>query len=867
MSQLSFEELIQHNNKQAKPDTVQKSALPPLATTAAAPDDLFSPTKELSQVDQVQLAPMLKHYLEVKNANPNHVVLYQVGDFYEIFFEDAKTVAEILSIRLTSRDKNDESATPMCGVPLHAVDNYVPKLLDAGISCLFVSQLDETELNAKGKTIVRREITRIVTPGVRFEGDGLTDTQFNFLCVVLPTARKGAELGFIDISLGTLQLATAETPEELLDLIEQISPREAILPATINASPAPEWIKELKTYFSDRHIPFVLRPYNLRPKHDVLEKFASTRGLKSLLVDADLERTLLVDSLVSYLEETACGKPFSIFEARLIDRSTGTVIDASTRRNLELFEARIDGERKNSLFEHINRTKTPMGNRFLRSVLLAPSTNLAEIENRLDAVAELVNRLHDMQKIQAILSGIRDLERILTRVTNGRASPRDLVMLGESLRLFPGLKEIFKNSQAHLLQQLGINFDALEDLATLLNTALREDAPVKLSDGGIFNPGYNSQLDELRTLCDDGKSILLGLEQKERLATGIQSLKVKYNSVFGYFIEVTKTHLKPADGKIPDYFERKQTLVNAERFVTQELKEIEVKLLSARGKAADLERDLFTALRSEVSQHASRIQQSAQVIALIDVITNFASLARSRNYVRPEFSKAPKISIVGGRHPVVENIIGAHAFVPNEAELDGEKRRFAVLSGPNMGGKSTYLRQIGVIQLLAQIGSFVPATKARLSLVDRIFTRIGTADDLARGDSTFMVEMREAATIIRKATSRSLVLIDEIGRGTATSDGLALARSIAEWLHDEAQALTIFATHFHELNALPLSKRAAFCISVGVREQAGHLVFTHRIEDRAADKSYGLEVAKLAGVPEKIIERAKSYITAESKLN
>ena len=822
------------------------------------------------ELPQRVLAPMLKSYTEMKTRYPEHLLLFQVGDFYEIFFEDARIAADALSIRLTSRDKDQVDPIPMCGVPIHALDNYLPRLLKGGFSCVIVSQLDGPTEDAKGKKgPIRREITRIVTPGVRFEGDGLDEKQFNYLAALCVSNTGFGVLAFVDVSTGHLKIAEAESVEGLEELLKRVGPSELIVPSTLFDVPVTsrdDWMRSVQQIAAAAGTRVVKRPFLQVTRKEIgdrLEKLLSQGGssdqtgaLSQMLETLPPVALATVLASIQYVEEVSFTARPALSAFTVEQPATSLAVDSVTRRNLELTHNRQTGERKHSLLAAIDYTRTAMGCRLLAERLIAPSRNLAEITARHDAVAEMTGDQVRLDSLRQAFVGVRDLDRLVSRVTSARANPNDLRVLSDSLQTLPDIGQLCSVYTSEVLAQLHAHFDDLKDIADYLDSALVDAPPVRSNEGGIFKDGFDAEVDSLRSIRGDGKAWLLRLEQSEREKTGISALRIKYNNVFGYFIEVSKAHL----AKVPAHFDRKQTLANAERFVTQELKEKEVSLLGAKARQIELERELFTELRSWVAERAGRIQRTSHVLSELDVIASFSYLADRHKYCRPVMRADQEMIIKNGRHPVVEQVLGAHHFVPNDSYLNGGPRRFAILTGPNMGGKSTYLRQIGLIQLLAQAGSFVPAEQAELGVVDRIFTRIGAADDLTRGDSTFMVEMREAAIILRKATSRSLVLIDEVGRGTATSDGLAIATAVAEWLHDAIGCRTVFATHFHPLTELSSHNEGAFCLSVGVIETGGEISFTHRIEERMADKSYGIEVARLAGLPEKLLRRAEAVL-------
>lgn len=812
------------------------------------PLSLFEPLegeKSPPQLSQPTLAPMLQSYMEMKRRFKNHILLYQVGDFYEIFFEDARRAADCLSIRLTSRDKNSLDPIPMCGVPIHALDSYLPRLLAAGHSVAIVSQV---EGGGKSKASVRRELTRIVTPGVRLEGDGLVERDHNF-CAAVVMLPEGGAISAIDCSTGYVKVYECETAEELRDTLEQLRAREVLLPTTLYDRPVDsreKWYRAVREV--SRGVAITERAFSER--EDLLRKIPASSTNLSRPVK------LALATILSYAEEISCGRltPIGMFTQE--DRRSVSLIDAATARNLELTETRIDGERKNSLLSHIDYTCTAMGARLLSDWIVTPRATLEQARQRQEAVSELINDTVLLERMQGLLREIRDLERIISRIAAGRGVPKDFGVLRDSIALVPHLKLLLGSFSATLLRSLRAEIPDLCGLEQLLAEALTEEPPVKLNEGEIFREGFHQELDRLRELRRDAGKALLQMEQQERERTGIPSLKIRFNNVFGYSIEISKTNL----GKIPANYERRQTLANAERFITPELKAFEVELLGAKDRASELERELFEELKQKVLEHVSAVQQVGQALSIVDVLCSFAELAWRHNYCRPELTEGLELEIEEGRHPVVERVIGFQNFVGNEARMDGELRRFAVLTGPNMGGKSTYLRQIGLIQLLAQAGSFVPAKRAKLGFVDRIFTRIGAADDLSRGDSTFMVEMRETAAILRRASQRSLVLIDEIGRGTATVDGRAIATAVADELLETIRCRTIFATHFHELTALS-ERQGVFCLTVGVLEEGDEIHFTHRILEQIGDRSYGIEVARLAGLPPEVLEKALIYFS------
>ena len=814
-----------------------------------------------------ELAPMLKHYLAVKERYPDFRVLFQVGDFYEVFFEDAKIISDALNIRLTSRDKSETDPIPMAGVPIHALDNYLPRLLEKGLSCVLVSQVDGTETKIQnGKKVgVQREITRIITPGIRFEGDGLDEKRYNFLAAALISPRGSGAVGLIDVSAGILRLIEVESKESLLDTLRKFSPSEILLPSIVGRNPIQrdeKWIRAAKDLSLELGFQLSFRPYIEGERDAVAKKLGGLLLDQSRLADVErlsLESLFVVSGLLDYVESVSLKSNLKISRFELITDAGRSCLDAASIRNLEVTSTRADGGRRNSLLDFLDQTKTPMGSRLLTDWLLNPLTDLEQIQARHGAVDELLNNPGRRDELIRGLQFVRDIDRLVTRISLGRGNPRDLASVRESLLVLPQLKDTLSTLEAPLLKSLTDRLNLHSELKDLLQLAITDEPPLKLSEPGTIRSGYSADLDELITISTQGSHWLVKLEAQERQRSGIPSLKVKYNNVFGYFIEVTNTHAN----RVPAHYERKQTLTNAERFTIPELKEFEGKVLSAKARALELEKKLFSEVCGEVASRMSELQASAEVLGMLDALLSFAESAARHNFCKPEMVLDELTEISGGRHPVVESVIGSHNYVANDARLDTADQCFAVLTGPNMGGKSTYLRMVGIVHLMAQTGSFVPARSAKLGIVDRIFTRIGSADDLVRGESTFMVEMKEATAIALKATHKSLVLVDEVGRGTATTDGLAIAQALAEWLHDDIGCRTVFATHFHELTELPRAKERVFCLSVGVVEDGDHISFTHVIEHRAADRSYGIEVAKLAGLPTKILARAKELLNGE----
>jgi DNA mismatch repair protein MutS len=806
------------------------------------------------------LAPMLQAYCDLQKQYPEHLLLYQVGDFYEVFFEGAQAVSDILRIRLTSRDKSRENPIPMCGVPIHALENYLPKLLDAGRGCIIVSQAEEVK-DEKGKKTIRRAIERIVTPGVRFDGDGLQELQGNYLAAISWSEQIGCVI-LADVSTGSLFCVECENEEEIFDTIHRYAPAEIVVPSTLGGRAPSLQLKRQITALQEQNenLRIVVRPFPDITLEEVRER--GKAFLRTELPDGGLGREVLSGfaAFFAYLEEVSFEMKPQLVRLEFHHASRGLVLDSSTIRNLELFQT-ARGPGRGTLFEHLRKTETACGARLLREWIGNPLTEQAAIESRLDGVADGISNQLASQGIRTALKAVRDLDRLSTRVLCRRISPKDLQALLETLRVIPAIFMHMESFASERFKKIVSTKDCLEDLFQLLESALSENPPLRVSDGGVFRKNYSSTLDELQHLSDSSHSILLELEERLRKETGITNLKIRYQSVFGYSIEVSKGQAN----RVPDYFERRQTLVNAERYATPELKTLEAKILSAKARALEVEKTLYAELIEKLQTYTERLQKLSGVLSEIDVLLALSTVAFEQGYIRPTLlAKEEKIfDVQEGKHPVTEMLVGSHRFVSNSVALDGEQKRFAVLTGPNMGGKSTYLRQIGILQILAQIGSYLPARSAKLSLVDRIFTRIGSADDTMRGDSTFLVEMREAALILKRASEFSLVLIDELGRGTSTTDGHAIAEAVCEWLIERTKCRTIFATHFHDLTTLAGQYPGVFCLSVGAIERFGTIEFTHRIEEKVGMKSFGVECARLAGVPEAILRRAGELLREE----
>jgi len=811
-----------------------------------------------------ELTPFMRQWTAAKRENPDALLFFRMGDFYELFYDDAVVVSRELQLTLTARDR--ERNQPMCGVPYHAVEGYLTRLLRKGYRIAICDQMEDPKLTKK---IVRREVTRVLSPGTALDA-ALGQDHNNFLAAYFETGRDNnltCAVALLDVSTGEFRTAeyrpgekgSAVAREQAMDEIlmagasEVLLPVSAELPAQLERIPARTRVEDW-VWTRDFAVPLVERQLNVRS----LEGFG--------LVGHDAA-AIAAGAVLHYVRTTQKNEALHIDSLKFQEHSTALELDQVTVRNLELVEPLFVGQdSRATLFHTLDACQTPMGKRLLRATILRPLLDAAAIESRYEAVAEAHSDLLKREEIRRTFSGILDLERLLARLSLDSAGPRDVRGLAASLARLPGLKAALEAMTAPLWRELSERLDPLVDVTARIATTLVAEPPLTLVDGGVIAAGVDAELDELRTISTTGRQQIAAIEERERVRTGIGSLKVRYNSVFGYYIEITKANmaLAPAD------YERKQTLVNAERFTTPELKEYERKILTAHDRSIEIEKRIFAELRHSVLEAAGRIRRTSTAVAEADLLANFAHLAALRRYVRPKLADGPILEAVGARHPVIEQWMEETRegrFIANDVYLSaaGDGPSLLLITGPNMGGKSTYLRQSAMLVLMAQMGSFVPADRLRLGLVDRIYTRIGASDNVARGRSTFMVEMTETATILNTATRRSLILLDEMGRGTATFDGLSLAWATVEFLHAETGARTLFATHYHELTMLAEKLPRVRNLRVGVKEAAGGIVFLHNIEPGAASKSYGIEVARLAGLPAAVIERAKHVLRQHEK--
>ncbi len=780
--------------------------------------------------------PLIQQYLDIKSRHPDSILFFRVGDFYEMFFEDAEEGSRLLGITLTSRNNGGSGNVPLAGVPAKAIDDYLPKLVRQGRRVAVCEQVEDP---SEAEGLVRREVTEIVTPGATLEDSLLSAGRNNFVAAVAGTDPLG--IATADLSTGEVEVREC-APAALADELTRLEPAEVVTASDSSPVPAGAWVlteREAWRFAPDVSAEVVQRMYRVR---DVAGFGLDSRETPHMLG--------AVGAVLGYLEEVRPGGTGHLKPPRVERTGRYLHLDEMTRRNLEVVES-IRDDAGATLLQVIDRTLTAMGRRMLRRRLLAPLLDLPEIEGRLEAVAELYASAGDRQAMRESLRHVQDLERLAAKISTGRVNPRELLALVRSLDVLPAITGALGDPSAARLRTLPRDFDVLVDVRESIESAINPEAPALMSAGGVIRPGYSSELDELRCLRDGAVDWIAGLQRSEREHTGIESLKIGYNKVFGYYIEVTRSNL----ARVPDRYIRKQTLTNAERYVTPELKEWEEKILDAETGISTVESRLFGDLRESLGSATGRLQDTAERVAELDVHAALADVAERSGYVQPEMSAGFGLEIQAGRHPVVEQMIAREDFIPNDVRLDRDA--FAmILTGPNMAGKSTVLRQVGLIALMAQSGSFVPADSARLGVCDRIFTRVGASDSLARGQSTFMVEMTETAAILSGATDRSLILLDEIGRGTSTYDGVAIAWAVTEFIHDRIGARTVFATHYHELVELADKLEGVTAWNVAVRETGDDIVFLRRLEPGGCDRSYGVHVARLAGVPREVVDRA-----------
>ena len=794
----------------------------------------------------------MQHYLKTKEEYKDCILFYRLGDFYEMFFDDALTVTKELEITLTGKDCGLEERAPMCGVPFHAAENYINRLIAKGYKVAICEQMEDPK-TAKG--MVKREVIRVVTPGTNLNATGIDDAKNNYLMSIVYMENHFG-ICIADVSTGECYVTEVDKGRKLVDEINKYTPSEIICNQALMVSGID--VDDLKNRMNIAVYPLDSWYFDDELCHKTLMEHFHVMSIEGLGL-GDYETSILAaGALFIYLKETQKSNLEHMSRITPYVTDHFMLIDSSSRRNLELVETLREKQKRGSLLWVLDKTKTAMGARMMRSFVEQPLVDVEEIEKRQDAIEELNSKPMIRDEIREYLQPVYDLERLISRISYHSANPRDLLAFRSSLEMLPHIRLLLKECSGSALQEIYEDMDALEDLCELITAAIVDDPPLAMKEGGIIRDGYNQDVDNYRNAKTEGKNWLADLETEEREKTGIRNLRIKYNKVFGYYLEVTNSFKE----MVPDYYTRKQTLTNAERYITPKLKELEDMILGAEDKLYSLEYVLFAQVRDKVAAEVERIQKTARAVARLDVFASLSLVASRNNYVRPTVNSRGVIDIRGGRHPVVEKMIPNDMFIANDVKLDNGENRIAVITGPNMAGKSTYMRQVALIVLMAQIGSFVPAQKAKIGIVDRIFTRVGASDDLASGQSTFMVEMTEVANILRNATRNSLLILDEIGRGTSTFDGLSIAWAVIEHIASPKilGAKTLFATHYHELTELEGKIPGVNNYCIAVKERGDDIVFLRKIVKGGADKSYGIQVAKLAGVPDSVIDRAKELV-------
>ena len=802
------------------------------------------------------MTPMMEQYFEIKNKYKDFLLFYRLGDFYEMFFDDAILASRELELTLTGRDCGEEERAPMCGVPYHSSETYIGRLIEKGYKVAICEQMEDPAL-AKG--LVRRDVTRVITPGTLIESNLLKETQNNYLCAVFFDTE---EIGvcFADVSTGQAFATSFGGKEMLSKLNTELStymPSEIILNVSIESLPdRGQFIHErVSSLISDNQS----MRFDYATSYDcVRDSFESERsawdGRKAVIC--------AIGGLLNYIAEMQKTDKTNIKDLKVYTNGQFMEIDVNSRRNLELCETMRTKEKRGSLLWVLDKTKTAPGARLLRQWVEHPLLKSSLIIKRQSAVEELFENFIKRQELENLLSGVLDLERLMTKIIYGTANGKDLRAVCNTISVFPELKSLISDCKSEEIRKIFENFDTLSDIYNLIQKSIREDAPFSVRDGGIILEGYNAEVDHLRSIMTDGHSWIDEITQREREATGIKTLKINYNKVFGYYIEVTKSLIS----MVPDRYIRKQTLTNCERYITQELKDIEATILGAADKVCTLEYNLFQEIRQKIADESDRIRKTAALVATIDVYNSLATVAAKNNYIKPEIDDSNVIDVKDGRHPVVEQFVKDSYFVPNDVYLDTSANRLMLITGPNMAGKSTYMRQVALIVVMAQIGSYVPAGDARIGIVDKVFTRVGASDDLASGQSTFMLEMNEVAYILRNATQKSLIIYDEVGRGTSTFDGMSIARAIIEYTNGKKiGAKTLFATHYHELTSMEDEFSGIVNYNIAAKKRGDNIIFLRKIIRGSTDDSYGIEVAKLAGLPNEVIRRAKEILATVEK--
>lgn len=804
---------------------------------------------------QEKLSPMMEQYLQIKNDYPDTILFFRLGDFYEMFFDDAKIASEELDLVLTGKLCGLEERAPMCGVPFHSCEGYIAKLVSRGYKVAICEQMENPAL-AKG--IVKREVIRVITPGTVIESSMLEDGQNNYLCSI-HACENETGVCFADVSTGEFYVTAisgSDVPAKINNQLATFQPKEILL------NPSAAAMDLVVRFIKARLGAFTETADDLTDYSDaaaLVEQTLNPAELQNLVSQNSPASVFAVAAVIRRLQDTrkqtAIETPTAV---EVYSENQYMALDMSARRNLELTRSMMTGDKKHSLLWVIDKTKTPMGKRLIRRWLENPLLSIPKITRRQNAVAEMTDAVVKRDKIRQALTGVTDMERLVTRIVYGAANARELRTLCAAIGHLPGIKALLAGASSAFVQQIEADIDELQDIAEQIDCAIEEEPPFTLREGGLIKAGYNAELDELRSIMNDTAGLIAEIEEREKAATGIPKLKVGYNKVFGYYIEVTNSYKE----LVPDTYIRKQTLVNAERYITDELKKLESRIIGAKDCSTALEYELFCAVRKSVADSSERIQSTARALARLDTVCSLAEVAEKRGYVCPRVDDSGEIRITDGRHPVVEALLDGGVFVPNDTLLDKNDNRCAIITGPNMAGKSTYMRQIALIVILAQMGSFVPASSAQIGVCDAIFTRVGASDDLATGQSTFMVEMNEVATILKNATASSLIVLDEIGRGTSTFDGMSIARAVLEYVCKKRTlgAKTLFATHYHELTAMEGMLDGVKNYSIAVKKRGDDITFLRRIVRGGADESFGIEVAKLAGVPDSVVRRAKAIL-------
>lgn len=800
-----------------------------------------------------KLTPMMQQYLELKENYKDCIVLYRLGDFYEMFFDDAIVASKVLEIALTGRDCGLEERAPMCGVPHHAIDNYIPKLIENGLKVAICEQMEDA---ATAKGIVKRDVVRVITPGTIIDQNMLDDKANNYLCSIYLNGNSFG-MAYVDVSTGDLLITEYDSynvnalKDTITAEIIKINPSETISNSFIHNDIIDAKINCLgKINTFEDYKELILKHFNSASLDNILK--SETLGMSD-----NSNAIMALGIILEYLYETQKISLEHINKIQSYKIGDYVQLDSSTRRNLELTETMRGKKGQGTLYHIIDYTMTAMGGRLLKKWIEEPLRSQSLINQRLDSVSELYDNVMVSNNIKEYMKKIYDIERLIGRIVYGNCNGRDMIALKQSISNLPDFKSELSFTEAELIKEIYSKFDVLSDVFELLEKAIVEEPPISVKEGGIIKAGFNAELDEIKEISIHGKEWISNLQNTEREKTGIKNLKIGYNKIFGYYIEISQSNVKNA----PDYYTRKQTLANCERFVTPELKEMESKILNADEQIMKLEYNLFLEIRQYIKEQITRIQKTAHDIAVIDTINSLAIAAVKNNYVRPKINSSNYINIIEGRHPVIEKLIKNEMFVPNDTVIDNKKLRMSIITGPNMAGKSTYMRQVALITLLAHVGSFIPAKEADICIVDKIFTRVGASDDLAQGQSTFMVEMSEVSNILKNATENSLLILDEIGRGTSTYDGLSIAWSVVEYITKKIKAKTLFATHYHELSELEGKMDCIKNFRILIKESGDKITFLRKIAEGSVDKSYGIQVANLAGLPQEVINRAKEIIS------